>query len=62
MDLQLYFDCLYLAILKIDRCITGLDLHFLGIDINLGVIIGCACMTAIINAIVLPSKEEYDEL
>lgn len=62
MDLQLYFDCLYSAIIKIDDCITGLDLHFLGIDINLAVIIGCTCMTAIINAIISPSKEEYEEL
>lgn len=62
MDLQLYFDCLYSAILKIDDCITGLGLHFLGIDIDLGVILGCACMTAIVNALVSPSKEEYDTL
>lgn len=62
MDLQVYFDCLYSAILKIDDCIVGLNLSFLGVDIDLGVILGCACMTAIINAIVSPSKEEYDEL
>lgn len=62
MDLQLYFNCLYSAILKIDDCITGLDLHFLGVDIDLSVLLGTACMTAIINAIVSPSKEEYDEL
>lgn len=62
MDLQVYFNCLYSAILKIDDCITGLELSFLGVDIDLGVLLGCACMTAIINAIVSPTKEEYDEL
>lgn len=62
MDLQLYFNCLYSAILRIDDCITSLNLSFLGIDIDLGVLLGCACMTAIINAIVSPTKEEYNEL
>lgn len=62
MDLQLYFNCLYSAILKIDDCITDLNLSFLGVDIDLGILLGCACMTAIINAIVSPSKEEFDEL
>ena len=62
MDLQLYFNCLYSAIVKIDECIVGLDLHFLGVDIDLGVLLGTACMTAIIDAIVSPTKEEYDEL
>lgn len=60
MDLQTYFDCLYIAILEIDDCITSLNLKFLGVDINLAVILGTACMTAIINAIVSPTKEEYD--
>ena len=62
MDLQVYFDCLYAAIVRIDECIVGLDLHFLGIDIDLGVLLGCACMTAIMDAIISPSKEEYDTL
>ena len=62
MDLQVYFNCLYSAIVKIDDCITGLELEFLGVDIDLGVLLGATCMTAIINAIVSPSKEEYDEL
>ena len=50
MDLQVYFNCLYSAIVKIDDCISGLELSFLGVDIDLGVLLGCACMTAIINA------------
>lgn len=62
MDLQVYFNCLYSAIVKIDDCISGLELSFLGVDIDLGVLLGAACMTAIINAIVSPTKEEYDEL
>lgn len=60
MDLQVYFDCLYRAILEVDDCITSLGLSFLGVDINLSVLLGTACMTAIIDAIVSPSKQEYD--
>ena len=39
MDLQVYFNCLYSAIVKIDDCITGLELSFLGVDIDLGVLL-----------------------
>lgn len=60
MDMQVYFDCLYRAILEVDDCITSLGLSFLGVDINLSVLLGTACMAAIIDAIVSPSKQEYD--
>ena len=62
MDLQVYLNCLKSAIDFVDECITNLNLEFMGVHITLPVLIGTACMSAIIDAIVSPNREEYDTL
>lgn len=57
-----YFTVLISALNVIQQSILGLNLYFLNRRINLQMIIGLALFTAIINALVHPKNDEYDNL
>lgn len=57
-----YFTVMIAALNVIQQTILSLDLYFLNRRINLQMIIGLAFFTAIINALVHPKNDEYDNL
>lgn len=57
-----YFTALISALNVIQQSILGLNLYFLNKRINLQMLIGLALFTAIINAIVHPKDDEYNNL
>lgn len=62
MQLDDYFTVLISALNVIQQCILSLNLYFLNRRINLQMLIGLALFTAIINALVHPKNDEYDNL
>lgn len=62
MQLDDYFTVLISALNVIQECILSLNLYFLNRRINLQMLIGLALFTAIINALVHPKNDEYDNL
>lgn len=57
-----YFTVMISALNVIQQSILSLNLYFLNRRINLQMIIGLALFTAIINALVHPKDDEYDNL
>lgn len=57
-----YFTVMIAALNVIQQSILSLNLYFLNRRINLQMIIGLALFTAIINALVHPKNDEYDNL
>lgn len=57
-----YFTVMISALNVIQQAILSLNLYFLNRRINLQMIIGLALFTAIINALVHPKNDEYDNL
>lgn len=57
-----YFTLMISALNVIQQSILSLNLYFLNRRINLQMIIGLALFTAIINALVHPKNDEYDNL
>lgn len=57
-----YFTVIIAALNVIQQSILSLNLYFLNRRINLQMIIGLALFTAIINALVHPKNDEYDNL
>lgn len=62
MQLDDYFTVLISALNVVQQCILSLNLYFLNRRINLQMLIGLALFTAIINALVHPKNDEYDNL
>lgn len=62
MQLDDYFTVLISALNVIQQCILSLNLYFLNRRINLQMLIGLGLFTAIINALVHPKNDEYDNL
>lgn len=62
MQLDDYFTVLISALNVIQQCILSLNLYFMNKRVNLQMIIGMALFTAIINALVHPKDDEYDNL
>lgn len=62
MQLDDYFTVLISGINIIQQCILSLNLYFLNRRVNLQMIIGLCLFTAIINALVHPKDDEYDNL
>lgn len=62
MQLDDYFTVLISALNIIQQCILSLNLYFMNKRVNLQMIIGMALFTAIINALVHPKDDEYDNL
>lgn len=62
MQLDDYFTVLISALNVIQQCILSLNLYFLNRRINLQMLIGVGLFTAIINALVHPKDDEYDNL
>lgn len=62
MQLDDYFTVLKYALNVIQQCILRLNLYFLGRHINLQMLIGLGLFTAIIDALVHPKNDEYDNL
>lgn len=57
-----YFTVMIAALNVIQQTIISLNIYFLNRRINLQTIIGLALFTAIINALVHPKNDEYDNL
>lgn len=57
-----YFTVLISGLNVIQQSILGLNLYFMGKQVNLQMIIGLALFTAIINALVHPKDDEYENL
>lgn len=62
MQLDDYFTVLISALNVIQQCILSLNLYFMNKRVNLQMVIGMALFTAIINALVHPKDDEYDNL
>lgn len=62
MQLDDYFTVLISALNVIQQCILSLNLYFMNKRVNLQMIIGMTLFTAIINALVHPKDDEYDNL
>lgn len=57
-----YFTVLISGLNVIQQTILGLNLYFMNKKIDLQMIIGLALFTAIINALVHPKDDEYENL
>ena len=57
-----YFTLFIAGLNVIQQTILGLNLYFMGKKIDLQMIIGLALFTAIINALVHPKDDEYENL
>lgn len=57
-----YFTLLISGLNVIQQTILGLNLYFMNKKIDLQMIIGLALFTAIINALVHPKDDEYENL
>lgn len=57
-----YFTLFISALNVIQQTILGLNLYFMGKKIDLQMVIGLALFTAIINALVHPKDDEYENL
>lgn len=57
-----YFTVMLSALNVIQQSILSLNLYFMNKKINLQMLIGLALFTAIINALVHPKDDEYNNL
>lgn len=57
-----YFTVLISGLNVIQQTILGLNLYFMNKKIDLQMIIGLALFTAIINALVHPKDDEYENI
>lgn len=57
-----YFTLMLTALNVIQQSILSLNLYFMNKKINLQLLIGLALFTAIINALVHPKDDEYNNL
>lgn len=62
MQLDDYFTLVISALNVIQQSILSLNLYFMNRRVNLQMIIGMALFTSIINALVHPKDDEYDNL
>lgn len=62
MQLDDYFTVLIYALNVIQQTILSLNLYFMNKRVDLQMIIGMALFTAIINALVHPKDDEYNNL